>query len=104
VRIALGLDVHLQAFAEEHLAQTYRDWGAGERWRDELVRIASEADTEIRWNLTEIDVVAGLTRAAARFGGPTDWELSLFHQNSDWLRRTRWYRDGVEVAQPVEFT
>lgn len=104
MRIALGLDLDLEDFAHEHGADTFRAWGLGERWRDRLIDIASRDDTEIYWNLTGVAIDDGLLRAARGSGGGTDWELSQFYRNTGWLRRCRWFRDGVEVDQPVELT
>ena len=101
VRIALGLGVHLDAFAEVHGAETYREWG-DDAWQRRLFSIASDEATEIYWNLTDVEVGPGLTRAAARVGGATDSELLLMRENPDWLPRCRWFRDGDEVAAPGE--
>jgi hypothetical protein len=64
--------------------------------------VLGDSATEIVWNLTGVSVATGLLRAAAGQGGPTDQELFLFRTNPQWLDRTRWFRDGVEVGPPPE--
>lgn len=104
MRIALGLDILLEEFAAEHNADSFRVWGEGENWRRRLHEVAAYPETTIYWNLTEVDVGAGLLRSSSRRGGGTDWELLQFRKNDDWLSRTTWYRNGVEVAQPEELS
>lgn len=104
VRIALGLDLYLEEFAEAHDATTFRIWGAGENWRRQLHEVASDPETTIFWNLTEVEIGPGLLRSASELGGGTDWELFQFRQNADWLERTVWFRDGVQIQQPEELS
>lgn len=104
MRIALGLDLFLEEFAAEHDALTFRDWGGGEHWKRRLQVVASDPGTEIFFNLTEVDVYEGLLRGAQNKGGGTDWELTQFKGNEDWLQRCTWYRDGEVAPQPEELS
>jgi hypothetical protein len=103
VRIALGLDVYLGPFARQQEAMTWRSWGSVD-FKLSLLELASADDTEIRWNLTEVNVAMGLQRAAAGRPGPTDWELQQFWEHPAWSKRTRWFRDGYEVVIPAELS
>jgi hypothetical protein len=67
-----------------------------------LVEIAGRDDTKILWDLTGVDVLAGLQRAAALRPGPTDWELLQFKEHPDWLARTTWYENGLVVRCPEQ--
>lgn len=101
MRVALGLGAHLDAFANENGADTYRQWGPDD-YRTGLLVVASDPETRFYWNLTGINVAWGLQRAAGGFGGATDWELSQFKGNIDWIDRSFWWNVDEWCECPEE--
>lgn len=105
MRLALGIDDNLEQFASEHDAKIYTHWNFTD-WRTLLPQLAEDRTTEILWNLTDVEVDAGLRRAVlaetagVENAGATDWELLQFCRNQEWRRHSRFFRDGVEVSDP----
>jgi len=105
MRLALGFSHLLDEFAAQHDALTYKDWKDVE-WRDAVVRAAADPSTEIYWNLSGIDVRAGLLRAVSdqdsglRTASASDWELLQFCQNAEWRSRTVFFVDGSRDDDP----
>jgi len=76
---ALGLEDHLDRFASEHSALTYKDF-PDERWQDVVMRNLEDPDQKVLFNLEDVEVWPGITRAASGRGSATDWELLQVYQ------------------------
>jgi len=57
---------------------------------------------EVFFDLRDVEIGAGLLRAASGRGGPTDWELLMIQQNPDWWPRIRWFLGDLPVANPFD--
>lgn len=105
MRLALGIDENLEDFARNHDAKIYTHWDFAD-WRTLLPQLVSESEAEVLWNLTDVDVGAGLHRAVVaettgvEIAGATDWELLQFCRNSEWRFRSRFFLNGVEIPDP----
>jgi hypothetical protein len=105
MRLALGIADDLGEFARQHDALTYTHWDFTD-WRGLLPQLAGDGATEIVWNLTYVEIEAGLHRAVLaetagiEISGATDWELLQFCRSSEWRSRSRFFIDGLEISDP----
>jgi hypothetical protein len=105
LRVALGLERHLELFAARHGAITWTDLAKDDpaNWRSSVLNALGDPGTEILFNLRDVNVGAGLLRAASGRGGATDWELLTIHQRPDCWPRIRWFEGNLPVSNPFEF-
>lgn len=103
-RIALGLTRHLVDFARRHDAEIWTVFARPHpaRWQYYFLEAMDDPLVTVYFNLTGIDVWAGVLRASRRDGGPTDWELLQIQQHDGWWPRIIWRKDGVAVPNPFE--
>lgn len=71
-------------------------------WQYYFLEAIDDPAVTVYFNLTGVDVWAGVLRASRGGGGPTDWELLAIQQHEDWWPRIIWMGDGVPVPNPFE--
>ena len=97
--LALGLqDAGLDAFAQARGATT----ATGENWQATVLQKLADPNTTVHFNLDQVDVWPGVTRAASGQGGPTDWELLQIQQNPQFWDTIQFWKDGAPVANPFK--
>ena len=103
-RIALGIDEHLQNFAEMNSAETWKQIVGSdpEEWENFFVEVMNEGKAAILFNLDGVQIWAGVSRAASGRGGMTDKELLLIYQNRHWWGQIEWFRQGVLATNPFD--
>ena len=106
IRIALGIDRHLFAFAGRHAELTWVDLVRDhpDRWKSVFLSHMSAPAVFVVFNLDGVNVWGGVARAAS--GGKnvsmTDWELLQVRQNPRWWARIEWWRADRIVANPFQ--
>ena len=102
MRIALGIEDHLDAFGRGLAAATWKVFAPDPLlWRADFLVVMNDPANEAFFNLKGIDDVwKSATLAARGGGGATDWELLQIELNPDWWPRITWWNDGVEVSNP----
>ncbi|WP_019909789.1 hypothetical protein [Paenibacillus sp. HW567] len=101
-RFALGLTDYLDEFASVHGAKTWKNYPNVESWQSTVLNNLKNPNVQIVFNLTDVNVWAGVTRAARGAGGPTDWELLQIKNNLQWWDKIKWFIDGIEVPNPFQ--
>ena len=103
-KIALGLDDYLEAFADRHSAETWRQFAGHDptAWKSTFLRAMSDPNTLAYFNLRGVNTWKGVARAAAGSGGPTDWELLTIRCNQNWWTRILWFSDSESTVNPFE--
>jgi hypothetical protein len=103
-RIALGLADYLEAFASRVSAETWQEFAATDplNWRFAFLEIADDPETIMFFNLHQIDVWLGLTRASTGRATPTDWELFQVQQHEIWWPRIEWWDNEARAPNPFE--
>ena len=101
-KIALGIDTYLDEFAAANSAISWKVFARRDplHWKDAFFERMSHPDSQILFNLKGVDVWKGVTRAANRKGGATDWELLQISQNELWWGRIEWIMDGQRMPNP----
>ena len=97
---AMGLDSGLDAFAEARGATTWKDFEDPLNWQSGVINKLADPNTTVHFNLDNVDVWQGISRAAAGNGGATDWELSQIYQNPQWWDTTQFWQNGILVPNP----
>jgi hypothetical protein len=103
-RLARGIDQNLDSFASKVDAESWKSFARDnpDDWKNTLTDLMNQESTTAHFNLQDVDVWQGVTRAAAGRGGATDWELLQFRSNPDWLSRTTFY-NGQDAVLPNPF-
>jgi hypothetical protein len=110
-RITLGLAETLEnknllrEFTEQVNGENWHSWGTsdgGLGWKVDFMRVMSDPDNVVFFNLTGVNAWAGAQRGATIFGGPTDWELFQIRIHPQWWDRITWMLDGEIVPNPFE--
>jgi RHS repeat-associated protein len=102
-KLALGFATHLDDFARQLGAVTFKNAPDQALWKQWIFDALSNPSTKVYFNLDGgVDVWAGVQRAAAGMGGGTDWELLLIKQNPQWWDRIEWIKDGLKVPNPFK--
>ncbi|OKP67424.1 hypothetical protein A3842_28150 [Paenibacillus sp. P3E] len=101
-KFALGLDNYLEKFASSQGAKTWRSYLDAATWQSTVLDNLINPNVQIVFDLTDVNVWAGVTRAARGAGGPTDWELLQIKNNSQWWNKIKWFIDGIEVPNPFQ--
>ena len=97
---AMGLDAGLDAFAAARGATTWKSFADPMNWKAGVVEKLSDPATMVHFNLDGVDVLRGVSRAAAGRGGATDWELMQIRQNPQWWGSVQFWRNGSPAANP----
>jgi hypothetical protein len=66
---AMGIEDHLDEFASQHGATTWKQLEDPSNWKPGVFDKLSDPDQRVLFNLDDVDVQQGLTRAAAGRGG-----------------------------------
>jgi hypothetical protein len=94
---------HLSAFANTHGAKKLLQLAEDPvNWKGDFLRIMNDPNAKVFFNLDNVDVWSGVTRASSGRGGATDWELFEIMQNKEWWPRISWFKDGARTANPFE--
>jgi RHS repeat-associated protein len=78
---ALGIDDHLDDFARQHGATTWKTLDDVGNWKAEVTCRLADPDQRVLFNLKDVDAWPGASRAAGGRGRATDWELLQIQQN-----------------------
>lgn len=93
---------HLDDFAQTHGGSTWQSLPEsqlpGDAWKSGVTRMLSDPDQRVFFNLDDVDVWGGVTRAAAGKGGATDWELLQIKYGS--LPNLECWQNGVRAGSP----
>ena len=103
--VVLGLDTHLDDFAKLHNGKKVLQLAEDPvNWKGDFYKLLSDPNAQIKFNLTNVDVWPGVTRASSGKGfGATDWELLQIYSNKDWWPRIKWFDAlGNEVPNPFK--
>ena len=95
---AMGIDDHLDDFARQHGADTWRNLDDTTNWRPGVLEQLNDPNRRVMFNLDDVEVWPGVTRAASGRGGATDWEL-LQMRNNDFPNLEFW-QSGQQVDNP----
>ena len=102
-KAVLGLDKHLDNFATAHQGKKVLQLAkAPMNWKPDFTKLMNDPNSEVFFNLKDVDVWPGLSRAASGKGfGATDWELLQIYTNKDWWPRIKWINElGIQVPNP----
>ena len=103
-RVALGIERHLDRFASVHGARTWKQIARHDpdNWKHFFLQIMNDPDSEVYFNLEDVDVWRGITRAASGSSGYyTDWELLEIKTHPNWWSRVSWWMgEGGPVDNP----
>ncbi len=103
--VVLGLDTHLDDFAKLHNGKKVLQLAEDPvNWKGDFYKLLSDPNAQIKFNLKNVDVWPGVTRASSGKGfGATDWELLQIYSNKDWWPRIKWFDAlGNEVPNPFK--
>lgn len=95
---ALGIEDHLDSFADQHGATTWKQLEDPENWKSGVLEKLSDPNQRVLFNLDDVDVWGGLTREASGRGGATDWELMTIRYGN--FPNLEFWQDGVQVGNP----
>ncbi|GAB3740597.1 hypothetical protein GCM10028864_04500 [Microlunatus parietis] len=95
---AMGIDDHLDDFARQHGATTWKQFDDKLNWQQGVYAKLSDPDQRVLFNLDGVDVWPGVMRAASGRGGPTDWELMQLKQGN--FPNVEFWQNGVRVESP----
>ena len=99
---ALGIDKHLDSFAAEQGATTYKSF-PGVHWKETVLEKLADPNTKILFNLEgPVEAWPGVSRAARGVGGATDWELLQIQQNPQYWNTIEWWQGGTQVPNPFQ--
>jgi hypothetical protein len=103
-RIALGLSDYLVPFASRCHAQTWMEFAKADplSWKLIFLELVDNPSTIIFFNLHNVNVEAGLLRAATGRGSPTDWELFQIYEHDSWWPRIEWWNEESPVSNPFD--
>ncbi|MGH3566615.1 MAG: DUF6531 domain-containing protein [Pseudonocardia sp.] len=97
---AMGIDDHLDDFARQHGATTWKNLDDPVNWKPPVQAKLADPDQRVLFNLDDVDVWPGVTRAASGRGGATDWELMTM-RNNDFPNLEFWH-GGQRVGNPFQ--
>lgn len=102
--ITLGLDKHLDAFSKRVEGSTYKEWAKTDplKWKGYFIDELNNPANKVSFDLTDVNVWEGVSRAARGAGGATDWELLQIRQNPEWWGRITFYNEGKVVPNPFK--
>jgi hypothetical protein len=95
---AMGISDHLDDFARTHNADTWKNLHDPVNWRPGVLEQLNDPNRRVLFNLDDVEVWPGVTRAASGRGGATDWEL-LQIRNNDFPNLEFW-QGGQQVESP----
>ena len=107
MRVALGLDHVVQAWARTHGTTSLVGPG-GAVFVASLEAVVNQERNEFVWLLDNIDLALTRRRSGyfyardLRSTGFTNWELLTFAERDDLWPRTAWWRGGATVHNPLE--
>lgn len=102
-KIALGLSDYLDDFASKNNAETWKDFPDPYDWKNGVLDALYDPNTDIIVNLDGVDSpYLSAQRAAAGYGGATDWELLQLKLTPEAWSRTTWYLNGKVVPNPFQ--
>ncbi len=99
-RVVLGLDKYLDDFATAQGGKKVLRLAADPmNWKSDFDRLMSDPSQQISFNLKDVDVWAGVSRASSGRGfGATDWELLRIYSNKEWWPRIKWFDEFGNLA------
>lgn len=97
---AMGIDQHLDDFAREHGATTWKQFANPEAWKSQVLQKLRDPNQRVLFNTKGVEAWPGASRAAAGRGGATDWELLQIQQNK--FPNLEFWKDGARVANPFD--
>jgi len=102
--IVLGIEEHLDEFADQTGGKSWKQWAKDDpmNWRAQFIKVMNNTNNIILFNLDDVEVWEGITRASRHLGGATDWELFQIYQNPQWWNRMTFMENGKPVSNPFE--
>jgi RHS repeat-associated protein len=97
---AMGIDDHLDDFARQHGATTWKQFADQVNWKPQVFDNLADPSQRVLFNLDGVDIGVGIQRAASGRGGATDWELLQIKLN-DFPNLEFWKR-GEQVPNPFK--
>lgn len=98
----MGIKDHLSDFAQTHGGFTWKSLPEsqlpGDAWKGGVMRMLSNPDQRVLFNLDGVDVWPGVTRAASGGGGATDWELLQIRYGD--FPNLEFWQGGVPAGNP----
>ena len=104
-KLALSVKEYLKDFAKQRNAHTWRDFPDPDNWKQGVIDAILDPDTEIVFNLDNIDNPwSALTEVAIKGerARATSWELCQIKSHREMWNRVTWYRNGSIVPNPFE--
>jgi len=96
----MGIADHLDDFAKKHSADTWKDLANPINWKTGVLDKLSDPDQRVLFNLDDVDVWTGVTRAASGKGGATDWEMLRIRNGS--FPNLEFWQNGEQVRSPFQ--
>lgn len=91
---ALGIGEHLDDFAKNLNASTWKNLPDVTKWKNGVMDALSNPNVPVHFNLTDVNVWQGVQRAASGRGGATDWELLKIKENPQFWDKITFWNDG----------
>ncbi len=98
---AMGIENHLDDFARQHAASTWKDFDDVVNWKPQVLDKLTDPNQRVLFNLDNVEVFRGAQRAAAGGRGGTDWELLQIMQNPNFPNLEFW-QAGKQVPNPFQ--
>ncbi len=98
---AMGIDTHLDNFADFHNATTWKNFDDVMNWKPQVFDNLANPNKKVLFNLDDVDIWRGIDRAARGKDGATDWELLQIYQNPSFPNLEFW-QGGSRVANPFD--
>jgi len=99
---ALGIDDHLDDFAKQHGASTWKKLDDVQNWKPQVLDKLADPDQKVLFNLDGVDVWPGIQRSSAGRGGATDWELQQIYENPQFWDTIEFWKNGERVSNPFK--
>jgi hypothetical protein len=77
------LQLHLDEFAQQTGGKSWKQWAKDDpmNWQLKFIEVMNNTNNIILFNLDDVEIWEGITRASRGNGGATDWELLQIYQN-----------------------
>jgi len=97
---AMGIDAHLDAFAHQHGATTWKQFDNAANWKPQVLDRLADPNQRVLFNLDDVDIWGGIHRSASGRGGATDWELFQIKLND--FPNLEFWKGGQQVPNPFK--